>query len=246
MVGGWTVCLHSAKACERYCCARRQSIENLADTDVSSDNVSCLAQALWTEYARDPTEANIFRSDVEAQPFVTLLERLKTECSQEKEAGMLQPLLDWTGHVSLALLQPLIQELLQREQSQLQFVADKVGSSIPSDSLAARVLHLHLQHLLPMERAERSILIAGSANMQDGAGSSGRAKQLLHAVQVELQGIMKLRLVDLLDELHRKARASAGMARPTRAAQAGGRHLSRAEHASRQEPDGQVAHKAVE
>jgi hypothetical protein len=79
-------------------------------------------------------------------------------------------------------------------------------------------LHLHLQHLLPLEQAEHRFSIEDSANKQDR--SSG-AKQLLHAVQVELQATMKLQLSELLNDLQTKAKAAGdgqhvpGMPKPT-------------------------------
>jgi hypothetical protein len=67
----------------------------------------------------------------------------------------------------------------------------QVGDSIPADSLAAQVLQLHLEHLLPMLRFEP----------KEQAGLLGARKQLLQDVRSTLQASMKRRLTGLLEGL---------------------------------------------
>ena len=76
---------------------------------------------------------------------------------------------------------------------------DQAGERIPADGLAGRILQLHVQHMLPMCTFEPSIQ----------CGKVGAWRQLVSALQADLQMLLRRRLQELLGKVSEAAAARA-------------------------------------
>eukprot|EP00775_Hariotina_reticulata_P001471 gene1471-1814_t len=73
------------------------------------------------------------------------------DAGQRADSDLLPTILAWPAKVNLQHLNELLLQLQQVERIWLRHALDRVSDEIPADSLAASVLQLHLEHLLPLK-----------------------------------------------------------------------------------------------
>lgn len=141
---------------------------------------------------------------------------------QDGTCLLLQPMLDWTEKVGLECLTPLIEAVATMQHRRLQYAVQQLqeqGEGLPEGSMAAIVVQMYLQHVLPAMTYTPSM----------ATDSRGIGQKLLRSVRTELLALMVAQLDRLLGELkgtvrqHETKLGAAGAAAAAAAGDAAGR-----------------------